>query len=194
MRARLKAKARRWKITALKATKRHRRQREQIRRQQRRIARLEDRIAQLEELTQPRRVAGHKFPAQLMAMAVFMVVHANVSLRGAAKSVAYFARLMNWTVDTPNHVTVLRWVLRAGLYQLQESARERTGRFAAIMDESISLGGEKLLLTLGVRLTDGVFDEQRPLSHQDVEVLAMQISPMDVPLKLTPQLRFRLTP
>lgn len=112
-----------------------------------------------------------------MAMAVFMVVHANVSLRGAAKSVAYFARLMNWTVDTPNHVTVLRWVLRAGLYQLQESARERTGRFAAIMDESISLGGEKLLLTLGVRLTDGVFDEQRPLSHQDVEVLAMQISP-----------------
>jgi hypothetical protein len=51
MRARLKAKARRWKITVLRATKRHRRNKEQLRRCRHRIAKLENRIQELEAIT-----------------------------------------------------------------------------------------------------------------------------------------------
>ena len=177
MRARLKAKARRWKVTALRSTKTLRRKNAIIRRQARRIAQLKTQLAELEQLTRPQSIHGHTYPAQMVALAVFMVAQAQVSLRGAAKTIAYFSDLMGWHYKQPSHVTVLRWVLRAGLYQLRTAAAQRRGHYVGIFDESISMGGEKLLLLLGLRLPDGVFDLDRPLSGADVEVLAMQVSP-----------------
>lgn len=177
MRARLKAKARRWKVAALRSTKNLRRKNATIRRQRRRIAQLETKLAELEQLTRPQAIHGHTYPAQMVALAVFMVAQAQVSLRGAAKTIAYFSNLMGWHYQQPSHVTVLRWVLRTGLYQLKTAAAQRRGQYVGILDESISRGGEKLLLLLGLRLPDGIFDLDRPLSGADVEVLAMQVSP-----------------
>lgn len=177
MRARLKAKAQRWKFTALRATKKQRLYRERLRRCHNRTARLEDQVRKLEKITQPRRIPNHTYPAQMIAMAIFMVTQAQVSLRGAAKSVGYLSKLMGWSFGAPSHVTVLRWVLRAGLYQLKTSAEDRSGHFAGILDESISLGGEKLLLFQGVNLSSRDPDRKQPLTGQDVEVLAMQVSP-----------------
>lgn len=177
MRARLKAKVQRWKSTALRATKKHRLYRERLRRCNRRIAQLEARVAELEKVSRPHSIANHTYPAQMIALAVFMVAQAQVSLRGAAKTIGYFSKLMGWSFSPPSHVTVLRWVLRTGLYQLETSAQHRSGHFAGILDESISLGGEKLLLFQGVKLTEGLPNMDQPLSGRDVEVLAMQVSP-----------------
>lgn len=177
MRARLKAKARRWKLTALRATKRHRRDQQQLRRCRHRIAKLENRIRELEAITQPRLIFNHTYPVQMVALAIFMVTQAQVSLRGAAKTLGYFSKLMGWSFGAPGHVSVLRWVLRAGLYQYNTSAEHRIGQFAGIMDESISLGGEKLLIFQGVKLPGGLLDKDHALTGQDVEVLAMQVSP-----------------
>lgn len=177
MRARLKAKARRWKLTALRATKRHRRNEEQLRRCRHRIAKLENRIQELEAITLPRPIFNHSYPVQMIALAIFMVTQAQVSLRGTAKTLGYFSQLMGWSFVAPGHVSVLRWVLRAGLYQYKTSAEHRKGHFAGILDESISLGGEKLLLFQGVELPGGLLDKDQALSGQDVEVMAMQVSP-----------------
>ncbi|TXF87939.1 hypothetical protein FUA23_16935 [Neolewinella aurantiaca] len=176
MRARLKAKAQRWKSAALRTTKKQRLYRERLRRCHRRIDRLEARVQELEQISQPRPRANHTYPAQMVALAVFMVTQAQVSLRGTAKTIGYYSKLMGWPFSAPGHVTVLRWVLRAGLYQLNTSAKHRRGHFAGILDESISLGGEKLLLFQGVNLSNGGQEEQ-PLTGRDVEVLAMQVSP-----------------
>lgn len=151
--------------------------RDQLRWAGRRQKKLEARLAELEPLTRPRAIAGHTFPAQMVLLAIFMVAQAGVSLRGAAKTVGFFAKMMDWSYKTPSHVTVLRWVLRAGLYELNRAASQRQGNYVGILDESISLGGEKLLLLLGVKVPPGGLAALGPLNHADVEVLAMQVSP-----------------
>lgn len=177
MRARLQIKLQFWKTRLRGARKELRRLRDQLRWSRHCRKKLEARIAQLEELTEPKPIAGHTYPAQIVLLAVFMVAQAGVSLRGAAKTVGFLAKLFHWEYPVPSHVTVLRWVLRAGLYQLNLSAEQRNGSYVGILDESISLGGEKLLLLLGVKVPPGGTLTMGPLSHEDVEVLAMQVSP-----------------
>lgn len=173
MRARLKAKAKQWKERAMLATTRHKRLREQLQRSQRRNELLENELNALKAATNPLPVAGHTFPAQLIALAVFIVVHANGSLRCAAKTVGFVAKLMGWSFPTPSHSSVRRWVLRCGLYQLQHAA-EKTGDYVAILDESIQIGREKLLLMLGVKI-DSDRSHCRPLAGRDVVVLGLEV-------------------
>jgi|AntRauTorckE5430_2_1112549.scaffolds.fasta_scaffold07830_1 hypothetical protein len=177
MRARLQDKLQFWKTRLRGARKELRRLRDQLRWSFQCREKLEARIAELEELTEPRLIPGHTCPAQMVLLAVFMVAHASVSLRGAAKTIDFFAKLLKWDYPPPSHVTVLRWVLRCGLYQLKKSDQQRSGRYVGILDESICLGGEKLLLLLGVKVPPGGSLALGALSHADVEVLAMQVSP-----------------
>jgi len=162
-----------WKINALNRTKSLRLLKAQIRRRDLRIAKLEAEVSRFEEITKPIVVANHSYPAQLMALAVFIVVHANGSLRGAAKTVAYVARMFGWDYGQPSHTTVRRWVLRSGLYLL-EYGKAKDGNYVGIIDESIQIGKEKLLLFLGLKLSP---DQSlaTPLKITDTEVLGMEV-------------------
>jgi len=84
MRARLKAKVQRWKRTALTATESRRLLQARLRRSQNRVARPEAENASLRAKAAPLKVEGHTYPAQLIALAVFIVNHGNGSLRCAA--------------------------------------------------------------------------------------------------------------
>lgn len=173
MRARLKAKVQRWKSTALTATKSRRLLQARLRRSQKRVARLEAENVILQAKMAPLKVEGHTYPAELIAIAVFIVVHGNGSLRCAAKTVGFVAQLLGWEYGTPSHSSIRRWVLRLGLYQL-EYATERVGNYIGLLDESIQIGREKLLLLLGLK-----FDPDRkwgkPLTGDDVVVLGMEV-------------------
>ena len=180
MRTHLQDKLELWTLRLRTARKQLRQLRDKLRWATQRQQKLEARVAELEDLTQPRLVADHTYPAQMMLLAIYMVAQAGVSLRAAAKTVSFYSTMMGWEYGQPSHVTVLRWVLRAGLYQLQQSASKanRSGaHWLGILDESISLGGEKLLLLLGVKLPAGGVEALGALTHQDVEVLAMQVAP-----------------
>jgi len=74
MRARLKAKVLRWKSTAMRATKTRRLLQARLRRSQRRVAELENKVTALEAQAAPIPISGHIYPAQLIALAVFIVV------------------------------------------------------------------------------------------------------------------------
>lgn len=173
MRARLKAKLLCWKSKSLAATKQRRLLMSRLRRSQQRIKELEDEVARLKELTAPIPVANHVYPAQLIALAVFIVVQAKGSLRCAAKSVGFVAQMMGWSYDCPSHVTVRRWVLRCGLYLL-DHAKDKTGDYVGIIDESIQIGREKMLLLLGVKLAEDR-SHCAPLTMADVEVLGVEV-------------------
>lgn len=175
MRARLKAKVLRWKTTALSGTKSRRLLKAQLRRSQHRAAALEKKVAELEAQAAPLRIPGHTYPAQLIALAVFIVVHANGSLRCAAKTVGFVARLLGWGFDTPSHTSVRRWVMRCGHFQLQQAAR-LSGDYVALLDESIQIGREKLLLLLGFKIEAGQSHCQ-PLRAEDVTVLGLEVQP-----------------
>lgn len=173
MRARLKAKVLRWKSTAMRATKTRRLLQARLRRSQRRVAELENKVAALEAQAAPIPISGHIYPAQLIALAVFIVVHANGSLRCAAKTVGFVAQMLGWKFDKPSHTSVRRWVMRCGLFQLHGAA-QLSGNYVALLDESIQIGREKLLLLLGVKIEDDR-SHCAPLRAEDVTVLGLEV-------------------
>lgn len=138
------------------------------------IKRLEERIAKLELITEAQKVKEHRYPAQMMALAVFIVVYGG-SLRLAAQVVGFYAQLMGWEYAVPSHVTVRNWAMRCGLYQLGK-AGEAKKKMTLIIDESVQLGKEKLLLLLGI--CKSMHQTQvGALCHEDVQVLGMSVQP-----------------
>ena len=69
------------------------------------------------------------------------------------------------SLKVPTHVTISNWVKKVGYYQLSQP-REKAEDWVIIIDESIQIGAEKLLLILGVRSSN--IDFSRPLNFHDV--------------------------
>ena len=110
----------------------------------------------------------------MIALAVFIRVHANGSLRCAAKTVGFLAQLMGWSYTAPVHATVDNWVRRLGLFELRGGTAKQ-GEYVTIIDESIQIGCEKALLMLGVKLHPDRC-HCAPLRFEDVEVLGIRVA------------------
>lgn len=173
MQAHLKVTIRKFKNKLTAAGRERRRLRALLRRRDRQIARLTRERDELKKRLTPTPVAHHHYPAEMIALAIFIVVHANGSLRCAAKTVGYYAKLMGWDYGPPRHATIDNWTRRLGLYALDHVER-KTGKYLAIIDESIQIGREKCLLLLGVKLAD---DQSHfaPLTLPQVEVLGVEV-------------------
>lgn len=136
------------------------------------IKRLETENANLRSIIEPEKVSRHHYPAQMVAMAVFIVVRGG-SLRLAAAAAGFYAEMMGWSYNTPSHVTIRNWVLRCG-FSVLEAGKDLTGDFTVIFDETVQIGKEKLLLMLGV--PNSMHQTQcGELRHEDVHVLGMSV-------------------
>lgn len=137
------------------------------------ITKQQARIEQLEAITTPQPVFNCVYPAQMMALAVFIVLHGG-SLRCAAATVGFFSReLMGWEYKAPAWKTISNWVERCGLHALNLT-RELSGEFVAISDITIQIGKEQLFLLLGVR-DELIKTLNRPLTVADINVLGMEV-------------------
>jgi hypothetical protein len=171
--AHVKATINRLKNTSKRRTIDRRRLCDRVNYWQQRVVCLEAENERLRRIADPWPVFNHKYPAQMIALAVFIVINGG-SLRCAAASAQFLARLMEWPMpDLPSPVTVRNWVLRCGLHALQ-SVRDWQGEMVLVMDESIQIGTEKLILLLGIPLSK---DHCRctPLTSEDVRVLGMEV-------------------
>lgn len=77
----------------------------------------------------------------------------------------------------PSYSNIRKWIIRSGLYELQRQKEERKD-WIFIIDFTRELGQNKALLILGVsqeHLLTEVWPSKRGLSHQDVEVLALEV-------------------
>ncbi|MGK0175723.1 MAG: hypothetical protein ACI9AT_002110 [Ulvibacter sp.] len=82
--------------------------------------------------------------------------------------------MMGWlSYGKPSPTTIRNWVIRCGYYALTYT-RDLKGDYVAIIDESIQIGKEKLLLMLGVKVDAGQC-YSAPLGGADVEVLGMEV-------------------
>ena len=169
----LRTKIQKWKEKAISRTKSRSLLMAKLKRKDAQISRLKAEKALLEKIVSPQAVINHSYPAQLIALAVFMVSQAGSSLRCAAKTVHFLSQLMGWSYGIPSHVTIRNWVLRCGLYNL-EGGPAKEGEYVGIIDESIQIGREKLLLLLGVKLEQNQ-SHCMPLIGKDVEVLGMEV-------------------
>lgn len=134
------------------------------------------------------RPASHMYSLCTMLKAMELILFSHNSFRAAMKSFQAFAKYN--PVETPSWVTIENWILRFGLYKLQEPV-DRRNDWIWIMDHTIQAGKQKGFVILGItkeylqQLSDTSM-EKKPadvvcipdgfnLSHQDVQVLKIAI-------------------
>ena len=114
------------------------------------------------------RISRHRYSAEVILLGLAMHVIHNVSLRAVSGTLKRLGELQGFNFSRLSATTIRDWCMRFGLYYL--SHRSTGGNYALIIDESVSIGQEKILLILGVPLSDQ-YSRIAPLNMQEVEVL-----------------------
>lgn len=112
---------------------------------------------------------GHQFPLGAMYYSLELV-RSGASLRATAKILRWMLPSMNLGKRSPCYQTVRGWMLRFGLHSVKV-ARPRGDDWIWIVDHTQQLGDKKVLLIVGMRLSDWLAG--RPLEHSDLELLAV---------------------
>ena len=98
-------------------------------------------------------------------------INTSASFRGVSKTLVIFQCSLNIHCKSPSYQTGLLWVKKVGYYQLQKP-KENADDWIIIVDESIGVGQEKVLVVLGIRRSKIEFN--RPLKIQDLEPLLVK--------------------
>lgn len=118
-------------------------------------------------------VPGHRFPLIVIQLCVLIYMRTPCGLRTVVTILEIFAELLGDTFGkAPCYNTVENWVKKLGLSVYQDDQPCKVKKFAMVVDESIAINGQKLLLTLGFPSEH----QGRPLRHEDVTVLDMSVS------------------
>ena len=116
-----------------------RRLKDQIRDRDEIIAKLRAEVAYHKGTTQPEPVFNCQYPAQMMVLAVFIVLHGG-SLRCAAATIGFYSsELMGWKYKAPTWKTISNWVERCGLHALQLT-QDLNGQYVGLSDLTIQVG------------------------------------------------------
>ena len=84
-----------------------------------------------------------------------------------------FAELLGDTFGkVPCYNTVENWVKKLGLSVYQDDKPCKDKKFAMVVDESIAINGQKILLNLAIPSEH----QGRPVKHEDVTILDMSVS------------------
>jgi len=119
-------------------------------------------------------IKRHKFLVFIVSLSVQLYVKSGCGFRGVVTILSILKELLGWELDIPCHNSIENWVKKSGLSIYKEPEKPITKKdYALITDESMMIGSQKMLLTLGVKAKH----QGKPLSHSDVEVLGMSVRP-----------------
>lgn len=96
----------------------------------------------------------------------------SISFRALALSFCIRKETMHFKCKVPTHTTLLNWIHKLGYYQLTRP-KEKSDDWVIILDESIQLGQDKVLVIFGIREKD--IDFSRPLRFQDLSILKEKV-------------------
>lgn len=100
-------------------------------------------------------------------------MYAGCSPRGAAKSIEVFNFMLNGLLGkNPCHTTIRTWLAKTGLDLLEHKNISLDKAYAIIMDTSISVNKQQMLLALKVPADH----TGKALTHNDEEVVGMAVS------------------
>ncbi len=104
-------------------------------------------------------------------MVLIAKISTTSSYRSLSKVFITVNLYLNLEFSAPSFSTVKLWVKKIGYYQIQ-SVKEKADDWIIILDESIGIGQEKLLVVLGIRQCN--IDFSRPLKLQDMEPITVK--------------------
>ena len=109
----------------------------------------------------------------MMMTAFLLCIYVGCSPRKAAKSLEVFNFMFHGLLGTsPCHTTIRTWLAKMGLDAIKHKDRTLDEAYAIIMDASISVGDQQMLLALKVP----VDHTGKALTHADEEVVGMAVS------------------
>lgn len=94
-----------------------------------------------------------------------MKLKTSTSFRAIAINFMIQINTMKLDINAPTHTTILNWLHKIGYYQLMKP-KEKANDWIIIIDESIQIGPDKILMIYGIREKD--IDFSRPLRLQDL--------------------------
>lgn len=112
--------------------------------------------------------ARHHYDLNIIELAVFLRIEGKLSYRSIPRVLSILKRVFSLPLDIPCANTIQNWVAKAGHHHLYgDSTDQMKGSVNLITDESIQIGGRKVLLAL---LTPSQKNRDEALSFSDVEV------------------------
>lgn len=123
-------------------------------------------------------IKRHKYSELIVSLSVQLYVKLRCGFRGVVKILSVLSNILDWEFPSvPSRNSVENWVKKSGysIYsELDEPVKEKDSDYAMIVDESMMIGSEKMLLTLGVKAEK---TEDIATRHQDVKVLNISVQP-----------------
>jgi hypothetical protein len=110
----------------------------------------------------------HQYSLLVILWVIQMQNYGQMSLRSCRHCVCSLYLVLNLSGRVPSHGSIRNWLCKHGIHRLKESSNS-TKKKVLYVDESIVLGGEKILLILGI--SSDKIPLEGSVSHQDVEVL-----------------------
>jgi hypothetical protein len=119
------------------------------------------------------KIAHHHYSVGLIQMLLQLVFAGANHLRTSVRSMGIVRNLLP-DIDTDvSWYSVRLWVMRLGYHELTRP-KEKANDWVWIIDHSIQLGEEKCLVIVGLRLSEHG-NKQRPLQHQDLTVISLDV-------------------
>ena len=116
---------------------------------------------------------NHQYSLALIVLVIELYKYGGMSLRSCRHSLSCMFLCLGLDGRIPSHNSIRNWICKCGIYRVK--MRPKTGEDQVIfVDESITLGSEKILLILGV--PQRKISKERSLSHSDVSVLYLGAS------------------
>lgn len=102
-----------------------------------------------------------------MIIVIFLLskLKSSVSFRSLSQIFSIQEEYLNKTKKSPSYHTGLLWIKKIGYYELKKP-KEKADDWILILDETIGIGQEKLLVILGIRRCN--IDFKRPLKLQNL--------------------------
>jgi hypothetical protein len=115
-------------------------------------------------------IERHGYTDMIVSLCVEMYVHCRCGLRTTRAMLVYLNERLKWDLPSiPCHNSIKNWVEKSGyaVYHEPEMEEYEDG-YAVIVDESMMIAGEKMLLTLGIPAKK---TGDKALTFNDINVL-----------------------
>ncbi len=116
-------------------------------------------------------IPGHRYSLLIIQLCVLIYIRTNCGLRTVVKILEIFNEVLEGKCGkVPCYNTVENWMKKLGLSTYENDNKPTDKKFAYVIDESIMVNREKLLLILGVPAEH----PGHPLKHENVTVVSMK--------------------
>lgn len=116
---------------------------------------------------------GYHYSSLVICLCLWFRTYCNGSLRGCVKMLEVLSRVLDVPLSkVPSHSSIYNWECKLGYYRIEKKAIEK-GKWTLIIDESISIAQQRILLVLGCCMTSYKFE--KPLDFKDIFVLSVGV-------------------